>query len=461
MRIAVAMSGGVDSSVAALLLKEEGHEVVGLSMQLWDHSAEAGRTGRCCTLDDLSDARRVAWALGIRHYVLEPRGGVPARRRAAVRGVVPRRRHADPVLELQREGEVRDALGARPGPRLRGRGDRALRPRGSRRPGPGGPAQGRRSRQGPVLLPLRPLARTARGRPLPGRRPDQGAGARARPARGPADGRQGGEPGDLLRRRGTARRRLRGGAGRGARPRSCRPAPDRSRTRRGAGSARTPATSGSRSASGGGSASPPPSGSTSSPSTRRRIASSSDRATTLASREAALEGVRFLGAAPDGPGAGRGPRAASRAGGSGDGRRRDRTARPASSSTRRSARSRPGSRASSTTATSSWAAESSAREVESASARSLGVRDSRSLAAVSSSACPSSPAAAPESPSGSARTGARRARRSAGARAGAACAWYGVVRMRLTILTSARPGTTRPKSKTNSVGLCRMFAKLA
>ena len=45
MRIAVAMSGGVDSSVAALLLKEAGHEVVGLSMQLWDHSGEAGRIG--------------------------------------------------------------------------------------------------------------------------------------------------------------------------------------------------------------------------------------------------------------------------------------------------------------------------------------------------------------------------------------------------------------------------------
>jgi len=70
MRIAVAMSGGVDSSVAALLLKEEGHDVVGLSMQLWDHSREAGRSGRCCTLDDLSDARRVAWALDIPHYVL-------------------------------------------------------------------------------------------------------------------------------------------------------------------------------------------------------------------------------------------------------------------------------------------------------------------------------------------------------------------------------------------------------
>ena len=70
MRLAVAMSGGVDSSVAALLLKEEGHDVVGLSMQLWDHAADTGRTGRCCTLDDLSDARRVAWSLEIPHYVV-------------------------------------------------------------------------------------------------------------------------------------------------------------------------------------------------------------------------------------------------------------------------------------------------------------------------------------------------------------------------------------------------------
>ncbi|HKA36638.1 MAG TPA: tRNA 2-thiouridine(34) synthase MnmA [Thermoanaerobaculia bacterium] len=70
MRIAAAMSGGVDSSVAALLLKEEGHEVIGLSMQLWDHSGDAGRTGRCCTLDDLADARRAAWKLDIPHYVV-------------------------------------------------------------------------------------------------------------------------------------------------------------------------------------------------------------------------------------------------------------------------------------------------------------------------------------------------------------------------------------------------------
>src|SRR5436309_8091215 len=75
MRIFVAMSGGVDSSVAAALLAEQGHEVIGLSMQLYDHTghAEAGGQrsfGSCCTLDDLHDARRVAAALNIPHYIL-------------------------------------------------------------------------------------------------------------------------------------------------------------------------------------------------------------------------------------------------------------------------------------------------------------------------------------------------------------------------------------------------------
>jgi tRNA-specific 2-thiouridylase len=72
LRIAVAMSGGVDSSVAALLLARQGAEVVGLSMHLWNHDRDGTGTavGRCCTLGDLEDARRAAERIGIPHYVL-------------------------------------------------------------------------------------------------------------------------------------------------------------------------------------------------------------------------------------------------------------------------------------------------------------------------------------------------------------------------------------------------------
>ena len=73
-RIVVAMSGGVDSSVAAALYKEQGHEVIGMTMQIWDYSkftAPDGETfGSCCSLDDVYDARRVADQLGIPFYVV-------------------------------------------------------------------------------------------------------------------------------------------------------------------------------------------------------------------------------------------------------------------------------------------------------------------------------------------------------------------------------------------------------
>jgi tRNA-specific 2-thiouridylase len=62
------MSGGVDSSVAAALLAEQGHDVIGLSMQLYPQ--DGGHFGSCCTLDDLHDARRVASRLGFPHYIL-------------------------------------------------------------------------------------------------------------------------------------------------------------------------------------------------------------------------------------------------------------------------------------------------------------------------------------------------------------------------------------------------------
>ncbi len=70
MRIVVAMSGGVDSSVAAALLAEQGHEVIGLSMQLYDQSEGQTSFGSCCSIDDLHDARRVASALNIPHYIV-------------------------------------------------------------------------------------------------------------------------------------------------------------------------------------------------------------------------------------------------------------------------------------------------------------------------------------------------------------------------------------------------------
>ncbi|HLJ62495.1 MAG TPA: tRNA 2-thiouridine(34) synthase MnmA [Stellaceae bacterium] len=70
-RIVVAMSGGVDSSVTAALLVEEGFEVVGITLQLYDHGAAVGKKGACCAGQDIHDAARVAERLGIPHYVLD------------------------------------------------------------------------------------------------------------------------------------------------------------------------------------------------------------------------------------------------------------------------------------------------------------------------------------------------------------------------------------------------------
>ena len=70
-RIVVAMSGGVDSSVAAALLKAEGHDVIGITLQLYDHGVATKKKGACCAGQDIHDARRVADALGIPHYVLD------------------------------------------------------------------------------------------------------------------------------------------------------------------------------------------------------------------------------------------------------------------------------------------------------------------------------------------------------------------------------------------------------
>ena len=70
-RVVVAMSGGVDSSVVAGILKREGYDVVGVTLQLYDHGAAVHRAGSCCAGQDIEDARRVSESLGIPHYVLD------------------------------------------------------------------------------------------------------------------------------------------------------------------------------------------------------------------------------------------------------------------------------------------------------------------------------------------------------------------------------------------------------
>jgi tRNA-specific 2-thiouridylase len=70
-RVGVAMSGGVDSSVVAALLARDGYDVVGLTMQLYDHGAATHRKGACCAGQDIHDARDVAARLGVPHYVLD------------------------------------------------------------------------------------------------------------------------------------------------------------------------------------------------------------------------------------------------------------------------------------------------------------------------------------------------------------------------------------------------------
>jgi tRNA-specific 2-thiouridylase len=80
MRVLAAMSGGVDSSVTAAVLHEAGHDVIGATLQLYDHGAASARKGACCAGQDIHDARRVADRIGIPHYVID----AEARFRSAV-----------------------------------------------------------------------------------------------------------------------------------------------------------------------------------------------------------------------------------------------------------------------------------------------------------------------------------------------------------------------------------------
>ena len=128
------MSGGVDSSTAAYLLKSEGHEVVGLSMQMYDNLTNADSTyGGCCTIDDLADARRVAWKLEIPHFTLNLEQNF--HEKVIVREVVPQRDDAESVRALQYPREVRSLSSESAGDRSRKNCNGPLRTHHKRRKG--------------------------------------------------------------------------------------------------------------------------------------------------------------------------------------------------------------------------------------------------------------------------------------------------------------------------------------
>ena len=194
MRVLCAMSGGVDSSVTAALLAEQGHDVQGVTLRLWGGESDQG----CCSVADVDDARRVADHLGLDHHVFNfgpdfDRQVVGPLRRRPRRGA-----NAQPLRGVQPAPEVRPAPGPGPGPRLRRHrhrpsrpGRRATRRHPSRRPG-------RRRSQGPVLRALHARPGRAGPGPAAGRHHDQGGGPG--PGRGPrpAHGGQARQPGRLL-----------------------------------------------------------------------------------------------------------------------------------------------------------------------------------------------------------------------------------------------------------------------
>ena len=182
-RVVVAMSGGVDSSVVAALLKREGYDVVGITLQLYDYGAAAHRKGACCAGQDMEDARRVADA--IRHSPLRARlrGALPGSGDRPLRRELSLGRDADPVRRVQPLDQVPRPFADRAGSRGRGAGDGTLRGE----PGAAGwtarALSRRRSRARPELFPVRHHAGAVGAAALSARRARQGA----RRARWPAN----------------------------------------------------------------------------------------------------------------------------------------------------------------------------------------------------------------------------------------------------------------------------------
>ena len=218
------MSGGVDSSVVAGLLHEAGHEVIGVTLQLYDHGAATGRKGACCAGQDMHDARRVADHLGIPHYVID----AEQRFADAVIGDFADSYAAGetpvPCVRCNQTVKFADLTALAPGSGVRAAGNRALCAADRRR-------RTAPSCIAPPILPAikagscsPPRASSLRGCCFRWGRCRQAPGAERGGATRSAGGRQAGQPGYLLRpvrqlcrcRDAVASRR--GGSGRDRRP---------------------------------------------------------------------------------------------------------------------------------------------------------------------------------------------------------------------------------------------------
>ena len=127
-RVVVAMSGGVDSSVVAAYLSEQGYDVVGVTLQLYDHGAALAKKGACCAGIDIHDARRVAEERGFPHYVLDYENIFKDAVIDEFADSYLAKRHAGALHPLQRAREVQGSVGNRQGSGGRLHGHRSLYP---------------------------------------------------------------------------------------------------------------------------------------------------------------------------------------------------------------------------------------------------------------------------------------------------------------------------------------------